>query len=222
VRAYLLFICLILSTTLLDGRLPGGGFIWDFLNALGFCGLAAIAWLGWDFQAPAARPALRLHSNIALVAALLTGAHALGLLILDPITIEYLKLKAPWYMLAGLTGFLCLLVLAISSFPMPRRRLYGRFSRFRSWHLGLSVTALGLAAWHVLGAAFYLSQWYQQLALSLVAVGLPAFAYRRRRTDRAAATVPRSASVAHADRQSLAGLLLALCLAGAYAGLRNV
>lgn len=221
-RACLLIICLILSTTLLDGRFPAGGPFWDFCNALGFCALAALVYLGWDSAAPARQPALRLHADIAVGTALLAAAHILGLLLWDPITMEYLKLKAPWYMHAGLVSFLCLAVLAISSFPAPRRRIYPRFALFRRWHLSLSIAALGLACWHVLGAAFYLSAWYQQLALALVAIGMPAYAYRRRRMIRAPANLSSVTSIAHADRQSVMGLLVAVCLAGAYAGLRNI
>jgi hypothetical protein len=216
------FIGLFLSVTLLDGRFPAGGLIWDFLNALGFCGLAALVYLGWDSESPARQPALRLHSNLAIVAALVTGAHLLGFLIWDPTVVEYLKLKAPWYMHAGLVGFVCVLVLASTSFPAPRKWLYGRFPRFRGWHLGLSIAALGLSVWHVLGAGFYLSQWYQQLALGALAIGVPMFAYQRRRTGRPLGTLAPVASVAHADKQSMLGLVVAIGLASIFAGLKNV
>jgi len=221
-RAFLLFVCLTLSTTLLDGRLPAGGFAWDFLNALGFCGLAALVYLGWDSESPAKQPALRLHSNLAIVAAVITGAHLAGYLAWDPTVVEYLKPKAPWYMHAGTVGFACVVVLAITSFPTPRKRIYGRFPRFRGWHLGLSIAALGLAVWHVLGTGFYLHTWYHQLTLGLVAIGLPTLAYLRRRMSEAVSSFARIASTTHADRQSVAGLLAAIALAGLYAGLRNV
>jgi len=221
-RAYALFVCLTLSTTLLDGRLPAGGVIWDFLNALGFCGLAALVYLGWDSDSPARQPALRLHSNLAIAATVLTGAHLLGFLVWDATIVEYLKLKAPWYMHAGLISFLCMLGLAITSFPALRMKMYGRFPRFRAWHLGLSIAALGLAIWHVLGASFYLSEWYQQAALSALAVGLPLVAYRRRRAVQAVPTLARVTSIAHADVQGTLAVVVALALAATFAGLKNV
>lgn len=221
-RAYGVFVCLILSTTLLDGRLPAGGVIWDFLNALGFCGLAALVYLGWDSDSPARQPSLRLHSNLAIVAALITGAHLLGFLIWDPAVVEYLKLKAPWYMHAGMVSFLCMLALAITSFPTARRHIYRHFPRFRGWHLGLSVGALVLALWHVVGAGFYLSTWYHGLMLTLLATGLPVFAYQRRRRKQPLPGFAGVVSVTHADKQGILGLAVAVALAGIFAGLRNV
>jgi len=220
--AYLLFVCLTLSTTLLDGRLPAGEFTWDFLNALGFCGLAALAYLGWDSESPAKQPALRLHSNLAIVAAVITGAHVIGFLVWDPTVVEYLKPRAPWYMHAGTVGLVCVLILAITSFPTPRKRVYGRFPRFRGWHLGLSIAALGLAVWHVLGAGFYLHAWYHQLLLGLVAIGLPTLAYVRRRVSKPVPSFARITATTHADRQSVVGLVAAIAVAGLYAGLKNV
>ena len=217
-----MFVCLTLSTTLLDGRLPAGGFVWDFLNALGFCGLAALAYLGWDSESPAKQPALRLHSNLAIVAAVITGAHVIGYLTWDPTVVEYLKPKAPWYMHAGTVGLAGVLVLAITSFPTPRKRVYGRFPRFRGWHLGLSIAALVLAVWHVLGAGFYLNAWYHQLSLGLVAIGLPTLAYLRRRMSRTVPSFASITSISHADRQSLVGLAVATAVAGLYAGLKSV
>ena len=220
--AYLLFVCLILATTLLDGPLPAGGFVWDFLNALGFCGLAALVYLGWDSDSPAKQPTLRLHSNLAIVAAVVSAAHALGFVLWDPTVVEYLKLKAPWYMHAGLVSLLSIVLLAVTSFPAPRKIVYGRFPRFRGWHLALSVAALGTAAWHVLGTGFYLAKWFQQLVFCLVVVALPVFAYLRRRSSQPLPTLARITAVAEADRQSMFGALFAIGLAGLYAGLKNV
>ena len=128
----LVLICLsMLAISLLPRGLPAAGFLWDFFNGLGFCGLAVLIALAWDSESPARNPRLRLHRNLAVVSSLLISGHALGFLLWDPTVIEYLKLRAPLYMLIGIGGYLLVVFATVSSFPPPRRFLSTSFSRFR-------------------------------------------------------------------------------------------
>ena len=71
---FCLFAIAVLGVTMLDGIAPAGGFVWDFLNGLGFGALAGLVYLGWDSESPARQPRLRLHSSFALSAVALAGA----------------------------------------------------------------------------------------------------------------------------------------------------
>jgi hypothetical protein len=218
---YVVFCCLILATTLLDGLVPASGFLWDLINALGFCALAGLVFLAWEAQSPARYPGVRMHSNLAIVVAVLTGLHILGFLLIDPVTFEYLKLKAPLYMLAGITGSVLILFLTITSFPKMRQRVYRMFTRFRYLHLVLSISAMGLSAWHVLGAAYYANAWYKQLLLIMIIIGVPLFAYWSRRSHGTAPGTARLVSARHADHQGLNGFIFALVISVAWAGVKN-
>ncbi len=219
---FCLFVVAVLGVTMLDGIAPGGGFVWDFLNGLGFGALAGLVYLGWDSESPARQPRLRLHSSLALGAVALAAAHAAGLIVADPLVLEYLKLKAPWYMHAGLVAFICMVVLSLTSFPPVRRRVFARFAQFRLWHRVLAAAALGLAAWHVLGAAFYASASDERrwLAVLLLAVPAAAFVWRR-----AGGRFPRQAGVAssrQADRDAVLGTAAAIAAACLYAALKLI
>lgn len=220
-RTYVVFCCLILVTTLLDGLVPASGFLWDLINALGFCALAGLVFLAWEAQSPARHPGVRMHSNLAITVAVLTGLHIMGFLLIDPVTIEYLKLKAPLYMLAGIIGAVLILFLTITSFPNMRQRVYRMFKQFRYLHLVLSISAMGLAAWHVLGTAYYSNTWYKQLLLILIIIGIPLFAYWSRRTRGTSPGTARLVSAWHADHQGLNGFIFALAISVAWAGLKN-
>ncbi len=219
----LALICVaMLAIILLPRGLPAAGFLWDFFNGLGFCGLAVLIALAWDSESPARNPRLRLHRNLAVVSSILISGHVLGFVVWDPTVIEYLKLRAPLYMLAGIGGYLLVVLATVSSFPTPRRVLYRGFSRFRQWHLIVSVAAILTSVWHVLGTKFVISGILHSLAFCLLVLGIPAYAYARRRF---AAALTRSApplSDDLADRQGITSFAACLALAGVYAGAKNL
>ena len=72
--------------------------------------------------------------------------------LIDTTLIEYLKLSAPWSMLASLSSLLLLLGLLFSSWY--RIALGIRYRSWRLWHVGLSLAAVGLMAFHVVDAGY--------------------------------------------------------------------
>ena len=178
---FLLFCALAMLAAFLGGRLPASGWQWDLLNGIGFAAVGAVAYLGWDSRSLASQASQRFHSNVAVAVAVLVAVHAVGFLLIDKVTVEYIKLKAPPYMLAGLVGALVLSFLAATSFLPLRRRLFPQYLQFRNWHTALSIAALLLSLWHVLGAGYYLSTWYGAAVFILIVAGAPLLGYRARR-----------------------------------------
>ena len=134
---------------------------------------------------------------------------------------EYLKLKAPLYMLAGVVGVLVLIFLAVTSFLPMRRRVFPQYLQFRNWHTMLSIAALLLSIWHVLGAGFYLASWYAAGVFMLIVAGAPLVGYRTRRRGPVPVRV-RVVNASDADRQVLAAFIGALMLSGLFSLVRNI
>jgi len=220
VAVLIAFAGLMLAIALAAGALPAAGFWWDTLAAVGFCAATVIAFLGWDSESPARHPRLRLHRNLAVLAAGLASGHALGYLIVDRTVLEYLMPAAPAYMLAGTVAWIGLVGMTVTSLPGPRRRSYTGFPAFRRWHRVLFLTVLAACAWHVLAAGFSLgTRW--QLLLGAVCLGvLPVAAYWRRRCQRALPLTPAPAHTAAADTGAIVALLTLLVFSAAYGAIK--
>lgn len=158
-----------------------GGFAWDLLNGVGIAAVALLLQIGWASSSPARQPGLDLHAWASVLLVVLVLVHAVGLVVLDPILLEYLEPEAPLYMLVGLASGVGLLVLTITSWPGPRRRSYRNYRSFRSWHrwswglLGLGVV------WHVVGSGFYYDSALELGLLLVLLLWLPYLASSRRR-----------------------------------------
>lgn len=219
----------LLAFALLPDRYPASGFLWDWLDGLGFGALAIVVFLGWDSQSPASHPRLRLHSHLATAGCLLAGAHAVGFLLADPLLLEYLKLKAPPSMLAGLAAALAMLALTISSYPTLRRRCYSTFKQFRSWHRWAGIVLLALSLWHTVGAGYSVGPGpgsrqtgITRLVLLLpLVVLLPLAAFWQRRRTRPLAIGPPPADSVAADRDAAIVLLMLVLLSLAWAAVKN-
>src|SRR3954462_6666468 len=152
----------LLGICALGGHWAGAGWIWDGANALGFAGVALLVFLhvetGAARNAPAPQAAFhaRLHSNVAVLALILVVLHAGLLLADDTLTLEYWKLSAPPYMLAGIVAALLMGAIAATAYPRPRRAAFAGPTQFRRIHASASIAVAGLVAWHVAGAALYL------------------------------------------------------------------
>lgn len=207
---------------LLVGVLPHGGpsagIAWDLLVAAGYMGLVLLAFLGWDTEAPISAPRLRLHRNLALLATALVAAHAIGLLLVDPILIEYLLPTAPVYMLVGLLAGIGLLIVTTSSLPGLRAAVYGGFPRFRRWHRLLFGVVLGAGVWHALGTRFTLVQAWQMGAIGVLTGIAPIIAYLARRADQPLTLSPPRAGVDAAAAQTGVAVLLAIVFCLVWAG----
>ncbi len=212
---------LLFAVCLTPRALPAGGPLWDTLSGLGLAALALMLPLAWEAEAPARQPRLQLHRNLAIGATLLTTVHAVGYLVADPISLEYLKPKAPAHMLVGILAFFGLIALTLTSLPAPRRRLYATFSRFRQVHLWLSVVVLALTFWHVLGTSFVASGSFRYAMLLIICIVTPALAYLARRRGHVVLLSAAPASTAAANRQAVFAGLFVLLLTALYGAARN-
>lgn len=216
-------VCLLLLLFICLGpqALPASGIAWDWLGGLGLASLAFLLSLSWEAESPAPQPRLTLHRNLAVAASILALAHALGYLITDPITVEYLKPTAPAHMLIGILGLLLTVGVTLTSLPDLRRRIYRRFRDFRHWHLGASIAALITAGWHVVGTGYLISTVWQLSAIVLLAAALPTLAYlsRRHGITTTIGAAPESAGLA--NRSVLLSGLISILLATVYAVAKN-
>lgn len=217
----LLFSCLVVACTWLDGRLPATGWAWDFFNGLGLVALGGVVFLCWDPKSKHDAVVRRLHCDVAVVVAALVGAHIAGLLWWDPVVVEYLRLRAPLYMVAGIVAAVAIAGLSISFSPGLRQRLFPEYAGFRTVHTPLSIAALLLALWHVLGTDYYLSAWYEKAVFAALIAGPPLYGYRRRRRPRRTRDAE-SRPVSSANRQLAATGIAACLLAAAFAAMRNL
>jgi hypothetical protein len=213
-------VLLVLLIALAAGALPSGGFWWDFLAALGYCALALIAFMGWDSESPVRAPRLRLHRNLAILAAVVATVHALGYLVIDLTVLEYLMPAAPNYMLLGVLAWLLLIATTYSSLPAPRKRAYSDFGAFRSWHRALYLLLLGASAWHVFATEFSLTSIWQVAALLSLLIGAPLAAYMARRAGKAAPVTDAPAADRDADLHPVLCGVAMLVLSASFAGLK--
>ena len=179
-----------------------------------------IAFMGWDSESPVRAPRLRLHRNLAILAAVVATAHALGYLIIDATVVEYLLPAAPNYMLLGIFAWVLLTATTYSSLPGPRQRTYPAFSSFRSWHRMLYLLLLATSAWHVLATDFSLPSFWQVALLSALLIGAPLIAYLSRRAGATTPVTNAPAGDKAADlHPTLCGLAM-IALSGSFAGIK--
>lgn len=117
--------------------------------------IAPRVWSSYGGDARALRFLLCLHRDVTYAALLLILIHIVGLVFIDRTTIEYLKLSAPWSMLAATASAVLLLVLTVSS--RYRIDLGVRYRGWRIWHVGMSVVAMACMAYHIVDAGYYLN-----------------------------------------------------------------
>ncbi|MSR13679.1 MAG: hypothetical protein EXR86_03770 [Gammaproteobacteria bacterium] len=147
-------------------------FWWDFAMAIGATAAGGLALLPlisarwWAAQQPTTgflRLVQTAHRELAYIALALVLIHAGILLVLEGRVVEYLKLGAEDEMLAGLVAAVLVITLVLSS----RYREWLRFSYrgWRRWHVLLSLAALGLLGWHLIGAGYYFTVPSQTIGL---------------------------------------------------------
>lgn len=143
----------------------GGGWSWDFGNALGFVALAGLL-----FQMiPYARTrATQRHERLGYWVLAIAILHAFWFLIGDGAIRVYLHPGAPLYMWLGLAALTALAVLTVLARMPDRMRVHRRFRTFRNVHRVLGFAVVAGAALHVILTGFYLSRWVQDLLLALL------------------------------------------------------
>lgn len=115
------------------------------------------------------RSVLFWHADLSYVAVTLVLVHTLGIVVLDQTSIEYLKLSAPWSMLAATVATVLLLALLVSSWY--RIRLGIRYRSWRRWHVGLSLAATGLMAFHVVDAGYFVNSPIKMIVFAALMAG---------------------------------------------------
>jgi DMSO/TMAO reductase YedYZ heme-binding membrane subunit len=132
------------------------------------------------------------HEALGWIALGWAALHILVALVADHTVVEYLKLTAPLYQLAGIAAFTLLLVLAVSSVAAARRRLWRSHRGFQATHIACGCLALALLAAHVITAGRYTPGVGRRLLFVAVAAGGIAMLLRRRRV---ATAPPHAAAV---------------------------
>ena len=217
----------LLSSSVLGGAWVGAGWVWDAANAVGFAAAALMIFLHVETGAARNRPApvaafhARLHSSIALLALMLVGAHVLALLADDAVTIEYWKLSAPPYMLAGIGALLLLAAIVASGYPKPRRWLFANPAQFRRTHGIASILLTALVAWHIAASALYLDTRFKQALFVVILVGVPLWLIRRPDLQRPSVEARRR-EPDEARRETVYIGAVALTMAVAFSALRNL
>ncbi len=154
---------------------PPEDYLWDGLMLTGFVAAGGIALLPLASGRRVFRfgsslddllAGFRFHRLISYVLLLLVLAHTIGLLVYQPNTLEYLKLSAPDYMLAGLLAVVLLVFLLVHAERAGRRMR--RYGNWRASHRWLSIGVIFLTAYHVAGSGFYLGSWTAAAALITV------------------------------------------------------
>jgi predicted ferric reductase len=156
---------------------PRLGLGWDWAMAIGAIGMGVLAALPvltarfWSWllaDVAAARFAHCLHRHLGYAVLGLLGAHVAAVLVVEPITLEYLKLSAPWPMLSAIAATVLVALLVMSSPGHDAERI--GYQRWRRWHAVGSVLAVVLAAHHLIGAGHYFTRDLRALAVVVAAV----------------------------------------------------
>jgi hypothetical protein len=162
------------------------GLSWEFAEILGLAGTLACLALCASPVRPreSASPVLLSLGRHALLGWMALGAaslHILLVLLADHTVVEYLKLTAPLYQLAGIAAFVMLLVLVATSLARARRRLWRSQRNFQATHIILGCLLAALLAAHVVAAGRYTGGYVRRFVFIAVAAGGIAMLLRRRR-----------------------------------------
>jgi hypothetical protein len=164
----LLFIMLaVFSATFLSTHNPAAGWHWELTNGLGFAAFAGLLYL---CPLIPKRHTLYYHQQISYAVVALVCAHGLAMLIIEPLTLEYLIPPAPLPMWSGLLALLCLILLIGSALLPVRSQAYQHHAAFKYWHRLLSCLAVAASSYHMIGSGFYLANPWQGWLLTLLAL----------------------------------------------------
>jgi DMSO/TMAO reductase YedYZ heme-binding membrane subunit len=124
---------------------------------------------------------LSRHEALGWMALVAAALHILVSLMADHTVVEYLKVTAPLYQLAGIAAFILMLVLAVSAAAASRRRLWRSHRGFQATHIAGGCLCLALLAAHVITAGRYTPGFGRRVLFVAVAAGGIAMLLRRRR-----------------------------------------
>lgn len=143
-------------------RPPRVDFWWDAAMALGAVGAGGFAllplvsprwWVPEQRGAAFLRHLHELHRTLSYGLILLILVHGIGLIVLEPRTLDYLFPSAPVYMLSGISSAILVVVLTLTS--LYRHGLGYTHAGWRRWHAILSAGAVAALGWHLVGSGYY-------------------------------------------------------------------
>ena len=145
----------------------------------------------------------------------------LALLADDAVTIEYWKLSAPPYMLAGIVALLLMAAIVASGYPKPRRWLFATPRHFRRTH-GIASIAADRAGGLAHRRQRALSRYaFKQALFVVMLVGVPLWLIRRPDLQRPLVEARRR-EPGEARRETLYIGAVALTIAVNFSALRNL
>jgi hypothetical protein len=161
---------------------------WEVSEILGLAAtLACLALCGCPVRPRQSTPPVLLtlgrHEALGWTALGAAALHILVALVTDHTVVEYLKLTAPLYQLAGIAAFGVLLVLTVTSLATSRRRLWHSHRNFQATHIAFGCLALALLAAHVITAGRYTGGYGRRVLFVAAAAGGIAMLLRRRRAN---------------------------------------
>ncbi|GAA6151081.1 hypothetical protein NBRC116587_05000 [Pseudoteredinibacter isoporae] len=167
------------------GAISAGGY-WEWLNGIGFVAFALCLYLFVERARPKVWPRLRgdlfywWHRLLAFAMLFFTTVHGLGFLVLEPTSLEYLSLRAPWHMLVAWLAWLLFTYLCLASLRPLRRRMHGKVYGFRASHAIISIIAMLASFYHIVGSDFYLKPYIAWASCAiLLALFLLYYAFNR-------------------------------------------
>ncbi|GAC1668952.1 MAG: hypothetical protein NVS9B2_12800 [Steroidobacteraceae bacterium] len=171
---------------------------WEISEIVGFAGtLACLALCGCPVRPREATPTVLLspgrHQMLGWIALGAASLHVLLAVLTDQTAVEYLKLTAPLYQLAGIAAVAILLLLVATSLAGVRRRLWRSHRNFQAAHIILGSLLAALLAAHVITAGRYTGGYVRRLVFIAAAAGGMAMLLRRRR---GAASAPNASAAA--------------------------
>jgi hypothetical protein len=165
---------------------------WELAEILGLAGaLACIALSGCPVRpresTPPALLTLGRHEALGWMALGAAALHVFFSLVSDHTVVQYLLPTSPLYELAGIAGFILLLVLVATSLAGARRRLWRSHRNFQATHIILGCLLIALLGVHVVTAGRYTGGYARRIVFVAVAAGGMAMLLRSRRRPATAA-----------------------------------
>lgn len=143
----------------------GAGIAWDSANAVGYA--AFVSLLVTCFSRPV-RLNMISHRNLGYITLLFTSLHVSILLITDPLTIEYLKPKAPLYMWLGTFSAIFMVCIIISSITRYKSSFYHNTTGFKKVHKVSSWLVMVGCLYHIIDSGLFVHQPWQILTLIFI------------------------------------------------------
>lgn len=163
----MILVALVFGLTFLDSSRFGGGWFWDFGNALGFLGFAGLL---FQMIPPIRARRDRQHEFLGYWVLGTVIVHAFWFLVGDGTVRFYLQPGTSLHVWIGLGALLLLGALAVLARMPDRVHIQPSFHSFLKIHRVLAFLTVGGALLHILLSGFYLSTWTQIALIGLLTI----------------------------------------------------